>query len=305
MNASAVATNIPVERRFPLDLHEADDRIRALYETAKQSHWNPDTDIDWATHQLDALDDATRDACRRVWSRRAWVEYTGMAATPALLIRFCLELNRESDPKYFLAVRNTEEAWHIECFHRYAETAGGYVDRPDNAAWETVFNQNQYRDALDAGVPIDTQVAVHCAFVDSLEHRLARGWASNATEPLAHALIERCLPDYERHARFGLLYAERRATTLDTAQRGQVAQALVDYITRVEFAGYHCAGLATRIDPSPECADLDRVAAAGLGACSAADEIACFRTAIEQTRVAMGTLGLELPGIDHPRLGRF
>ena len=51
---------------------------------------------------------------------------------PALLIRFCLEPGREADPKYFLTVRNTEEAWHVESFHRVAELCGGYLDRPAN-----------------------------------------------------------------------------------------------------------------------------------------------------------------------------
>jgi hypothetical protein len=304
MNAAAQrVTPIPTERRFPLNLHKADRSIRDLYEAAKVARWNPETDLPWDHHAIAGIDPATLDAARRVWSRRAWVEYTGMTQTPALLIRFCLELNRESDPKYFLTVRNTEEAWHVESYHRYAEACGGYVDKPANPAWETVFNQTLYRDALDAEVSIDAYVAAHCAFVDGLEHELAQAWLRHAREPLARAVLERCLSDYERHAAFGWLYAARRAPGMDAALRERVAAALARHIGQVEFAGYHCAAFATRIDPSPEIDDLERVAAAGLGAAPADEEMAIFREWLVSSRERFADLGLALPPIPHPRLG--
>jgi hypothetical protein len=301
--AAPHVTTLQVERRFPLDLHKADDGIRRLYETSKESRWNPETDLPWEAHDLAAVDAATLAAARRVWSRRAWVEYTGMTQTPALLIRFCLELNRESDPKYFLTVRNTEEAWHVESYHRYAEACGGYLEAPADPAWEAVFNQTLYRDALDAEVPIDAYVAAHCAFADGLEHVLAEGWLRHAREPLARAVLERCLPDYRRHAEFGWLYAQRRAARMDAGLRGRVAAALAHHIGSIEFAGYHCAALATQLDPSAEAADLDRVAAAGLGAAPAAEELTIFGDWLAESRARFAELGLALPAIEHARLG--
>jgi len=303
MNAAARITPIPIERRFPLNLHKADRSIRDLYETAKVSRWNPETDVPWDRHALAGLDRAALDAARRVWSRRAWVEYTGLTETPALLIRFCLELNRESDPKYFLSVRNTEEAWHVESYHRYAEACGGYVAAPADPAWEPVFNQTLYRDALDADVSIDAYVAAHCAFVDGLEHELVRAWLDAAREPLARAVLERCLPDYERHAAFGWLYAQRRAPGLNRALQERIAHTLARRIERVECAGYHCVGLATAIDATPDVDDLARVAAAGLGAIDADAEVALFRDWLARSRERFAELGLVLPPIAHPRLG--
>ena len=298
-------TPIKVERRFPLDLHTADDSIRRLYETAKEARWNPETDLPWETHALADVDSIVLLAAQRVWSRRAWVEYTGMTQTPALLIRFCLELNRESDPKYFLTVRNTEEAWHVASYHRYAEACGGYHEAPADPAWEAVFNQTLYRDALDADVPIDAYVAAHCAFVDGLEYELAEGWLRGAREPLARAILERCLPDYRRHAEFGWLYAQRRAIRMEPELRQRVAAALARHIETIEFAGYHCAALATQLDAHAETADLDRVAAAGLGAVSADDEVAIFGDWLARSRARFGELGLALPTFQHPRLGQL
>ncbi|HEY5389113.1 MAG TPA: hypothetical protein VIJ83_01055, partial [Solirubrobacteraceae bacterium] len=162
-----------------------------------------------------------------------------------------------------------------------------------------------YRDALDAEVSIDAYVAAHCAFVDGLELALATSWLESAREPLARAILARCVDDYERHARFGMMYARRRAAAMDDALRARVAAALQRHVEQVEFAGYHCVALSTDIDASAEAADLARVAAAGLGAVSADEEVAIFRRCVAETRDAFSTLGLALPPIAHPRLGKF
>ncbi len=89
--------------------------IRALYESGKAGRWNPHRDIAWGALGADGYDEPVREAARRAWSRRIWVEAAGLTETPALLMRFCMEANREIDPKFYLTVRNTEEAWHVEC----------------------------------------------------------------------------------------------------------------------------------------------------------------------------------------------
>lgn len=304
MNLQArTPTPILVERRFPLDLHATLAPIRRLYEEAKAARWNPSTDIDWPAFDSAAFDVATLAAAARVWSRRAWTEYTGLSATPALLIRFCLELDREADPKYFLTVRNTEEAWHVEGYHRYATLAGGYLERPEDPGWEPVFNRNLDRDALNATHALDAYVATHCAFVDGLEHALAQGWLANAREPVARALLQRCVADYDRHQQFGWLYLEQRLADAGAGQRDAVAQALAGHLRDVEFAGYHCASLATAVDNRRENDEADLTAAAGLGALGAQAETAAFVDYLAAARARLAALGVTLPALAHPRLG--
>ena len=84
MHATMQATKIIVERRFPLDLRQSISSIRELYETGKRERWDPDKDVPWDAFDRSAYGAATLDAARRVWSRRAWIEYTGLAETPAL-----------------------------------------------------------------------------------------------------------------------------------------------------------------------------------------------------------------------------
>jgi hypothetical protein len=304
-SASTGRTSIRVERRFPLDLRQSDHAIRTLYEDAKKAHWTPDVDIPWDSFDAAAHGTGTLLAARRVWSRRAWLEYTGMAETPALVIRFCLELDREADPKYFLTVRNTEEAWNVESFHRYAEACGGYFDTPANAQWQPLFNRGLHRDALDADCSLDGHVLAHCTFGDGLEHALASAWLAQTHEPVAKALLERCVEARERHARFGWLYIERRAPLMSDEERAVAVQALVHQLKHVELAGARCVGLATAIDASADIADLERVAQAGLGAASAEAEVQVFREHLEACRGRLDAIGIELPTLEHPRLGRF
>jgi hypothetical protein len=296
-------TPILVERRFPLDLSQSIGSIRDLYETGKRTRWDPERDIPWDEFDRDRYSAAVLQGARAVWSRRAWIEYTGLAETPALLIRFCLEAGREADPKYFLTVRNTEEAWHVEVFHRFAEVAGGYLERPANRAWEGVINQTLYRRALDAGESLDAYVAAHCAVEDGLELELYEAYAANARDPVARALLERVVADKQRHAAFGWLYLESRAPQLAVDARRTIEQAVRAWLEHVAFAGYHVPSLAVDIDASAEVAAARSVAEAGLGAVTPEAEEALFKSYLERVRKRLGELGIPLPALAHPRLG--
>lgn len=296
-------TPLTVERRFPLDLQRSILSIRELYETGKQQRWIPEKDIAWQGFDAAAITPEAREAARRVWSRRAWVEYTGLAETPALLIRFCLELDRESDPKYFLTVRNTEEAWHIECFHRYAKVLGGYLARPDDPAWEPVLNRTLYRDALHALQSLDAYVAVHCAVEDGLELALYRLYAGNAREPVAAQILSRVVAAKERHASFGWLYLEERAAAMGAHDKASIAAQITAWLQDVAFAGYHVPSLSTTIDARADAAAATLAAEAGLGAATPDSEQQAFVAYVANARTRLGQLGIALPMLRHPVLG--
>lgn len=296
-------TRVPAETRFPLNLAVTIPAITRLYEDSKLDIWAPADDVAWASGTLAGFAVEQREAARKVWSRRAWLEYTGIAETPALLLRFCLEKNREVDAKYFLTVRNTEEAQLVDAFHRYAELLGGYLARPADRAWEAVINRGCHRDALDPEVPLDGYVAAHCALEDGLELELFRTYLANAREPLARTLLARSVADKTRHAEFGWGYLEWRAGSLSASARGEVVLALVDWLHKVVFAGYHSPSLATAIDSVPEQRAQEMTAAAGLGAATATQEEQVFRDYLAAARRRLLKLRIELPAVSHPRLG--
>lgn len=297
------ALRIPSETRFPLDLAVAIAPINDLYEEAKLDVWAPERDVPWDAFDSTRFSGAELDAARRVWSRRAWIEYTGIAETPALLVRFCLERGREADPKYFLTVRNTEEAEMVETYHRYAELLGGYHDRPADSRWEAVFNRNYYSDALNADSHLDAYCAVHCALEDGLELELLKAYRDNATEPVASAVLNQSVQDKIRHAAFGWRYLEQRSKQFTASDRSIIIGTIEAWLRDVAFAGYHVPSLSIMIDSGAEQHSQALAAEVGLGAATTVQEERIFGTFLSNARTGLHELGLRLPVLPHPRLG--
>lgn len=298
--AQSHATRIQVEQRFPLSLSRSIVSIRDLYETGKNARWEPKKDLPWndfaaADYSAEAL-----AAARLVWSRRAWIEYTRLSETPAVLIRFCLEQGRESDPKYFLTVRNTEEAWQVESYHRFAALMGGYINRPPQTGEEAIFNQYRHRQALDAEQALDAYFTAYSAVEPGLELALFQACLANARDPLAHAILEKAVQSKERHARFGWLYVAERAQRWSDADREQVAVQVARYLQDIELKGYHCPSLN---GASEEAAAAELAAESGLGAITPEQEAALFVDYVAGVRTRLQEHGVALQALTHSTLG--
>jgi hypothetical protein len=282
---------LPVERRFPLHLEPSIGSIRDLYDQAKQARWDPDRDIPWGQFDPSRYTQQTLAAARLSWSRRAWTEYGGLPETPALIIRFCLEHERESDPKYFLTVRNTEEAWHLECCHRFAELCGGYIAEPASAAYRALFNQGLHREALDASRSLDAYVAAHIGIQDGLDLELCRLHRDNAADPVARAILDRLGADKTRHAAFGWFYLESRAAGWGEAERQTIAAEIEHVVADIELAGFHCVWLAG--ETAADIAAADRLTRdAGLGAATRDEEEPVLRRFLGEASAQFGRLGI-------------
>jgi hypothetical protein len=278
--------------------------IRNLYDSGKAGRWNPHRDIDWSALSTESHDENTRQAARLTWSRRIWIEATGLTATPALIVRFCMEAGREIDPKFFLTTRNTEEAWHIECFDRIAEAFGGRVPRPTDRSYETVFNRNLHRRVLDAGQFLDSYVTVHAAFESGLGLELCRAWQRNATDPVIRAVLDRIVADRERHAAFGWLYIATRASHWTAEQRQCIADELTAHVRDTELRGYHCPWLAPEHALAEAEADA-MTAAAGLGAASRTAEEDVLVAYVGNARARLAEFGVALPMFETNRMRSF
>jgi hypothetical protein len=307
--STATSTKTPplrllVERRFPLEMTVALPDIRKLYDTGKAARWNPHRDIDWSALSADGYDESVRQAAQRTWSRLLWTEATSLTETPALLVRFCMETGRGIDPKFFLTVRNTEEAWHIECFERLAASFGGRITAPADRAYEAVFNRALYRRVLDARQSLDSFVATHAAFEDGLELELSRTWRANATNATVIEILDKIIADKERHAAFGWLYLASRAPQWTATERNTIASELTTHIQETELKGYHCPWLA------PEHASVEAqadaiTAAAGLGVASRAEEEGTLVNYVSNARTRLGEFGVVLPAFETNRMRSF
>ncbi|MFT5393747.1 MAG: hypothetical protein ACI8PT_003951 [Gammaproteobacteria bacterium] len=296
-------TPLFLERRFPVGLDPVIGSIRELYDESKAAHWDPQADIPWATFAAHELSDEQRNAGCLSWSRRAWIEYTALAETPSLLVRFCIERGREADPKFYLTVRNTEEAWHIECCHQYAELCGGYQEQPATAAFADNLNRNFHREVLHAHTPLDAYVAAHCAVSDGLELALWQGYLANAKEPVARAILERAVNDKTRHAAFGWLYLDARQAHWDDETRGKISGYVHAHVTDVELSGYHVSSLGDNEDTAV-IGQADTISAqAKLGALSPAEERTVAGQFFASAYERLGALGLTMPKLVDPRVG--
>lgn len=301
-NAVTDITPIFAERRFPVRLDTVVPDIRDLYHRSKDGCWNPQRDIDWSSFTGDDYRAEQRAAAALFWSRITWIETTGLAETPSLLVRFCIERDREADPKLFLTVRSTEEAWHIECGHRFAELCSGFVDSPTSSAYAASFNRRFHREALHAETSLDAYVAAHCALAAGLELALWEGYRRGATDPLASHILDLCIADKRRHVEFGWLYLGTRASTWDETTRSEISEHVDRYVRDVELAGYHCASLA----PPGQTEDLVEAeaisAAAGLGGVNAEQERQIFTTWLTESTERIATIGVTVAPISDPRL---
>ena len=278
-----------VERRFPLHLEPHIQTIRGLYHEAKAAHWDPEKHIPWAKFDAAAYTPAQLGAAALSWSRRAWTEYGGLPETPAILVRFCLEHGGESDPKMFLSVRGSEEAWHTECCWRFADLVGGYIETP--------VNKDYHREAFEPGLSVDAYIAVHSAILDGLDLELNRGFLRHATDPVAVAILKRMVQDKERHVAFGWIYLTERSAHWDAAGRAEIAVEIDQALEGLLLSGAICAWLAPGGVAGDVVAADEITRTAGLGAMSAAEESAVVVQFLGEAREHLAKLGVTVADI--------
>lgn len=283
-----------VERRFPLHLEPHIQTIRGLYHQAKAAHWDPEKHIPWVKFDASAYTPAQLRAAALSWSRRAWTEYGGLPETPAILIRFCLEHGGESDPKMFLTVRGSEEAWHTECCWRFAGLVGGYSEKPVNAEYARLFNQDFHREAFEPGISVDAYIAVHSAILDGLDLELNRGFLRHATDPVAGAILKRLVQDKERHVAFGWVYLAERAGGWNEAERAEIGAEIDQALEGLLCSGAICAWLAPGGIAGDVVAADEITRKAGLGAMSAAEESAVVTQFLGEAREHLARLGVTI-----------
>ena len=219
-------------------------------------------------------------------------------------MRFCMETGREIDSKFYLTVRNTEEAWHVECFDRIVETFGGRIASPANPDYQGTFNRNLHRRVMDAEQNLDSYVACFCAFEDGLELELSRTWRNHAANPTVAAVLDYIIADKERHAAFGWLYLQSRAPHWTAKDRALIGEELTDYVRETELKGYHCPWLAPEHAAAEAMADAV-TAAAGLGGATQMAEEETLANYVANARAKLAEFGIVLPMFETNRMRTF
>jgi hypothetical protein len=288
MSAPATVTRIPVEYRFPLHLEPSVETVWGLYNEAKRSVWDPASAIRWDAAVAGAPGDL--DAARQVWSHRAWLAWGRLSEGPALLVRFCLERQRESDPKYMLSVRGAEDAWHVDAAQRLAARFGGFVGQPADAAYAEAFNLALHRQVFSADESLDAQVAALVLDRDALDAALLVAAERGARDDAVRDALALMRRDRERQARFGALYLAGRAAAWDAAERDRIRAAVAR--GRCQFVASGLLHPALGSGPATLAAAHDRAAAAGLGGVPCGEAAEVFASWTREADDRLAALGL-------------
>lgn len=307
-DAKLRAQPIPLttEHRFPLGLAPEVPEIWALYEDSKTERWDPE-DPSWVAgfdagrHSPEALAGAAL-----TWSRRAWLEFTGMAESEALVVRLCLERGREVDAKFCLSARATEKARSADASRILASLFDRYhVDSP-SADLHDLLDGDLIRRALHGGVDVDAYLIGHLCFQASVDLALWEALRGATDEPTVAGLVDAILGDKRRQTAFGWRYLELRNPHLTDDQRQAATNTLRALLDAEELRGLRIAGLL----PPGHGRDVlltaqADTATAGLGAVPPDEEIELFRRTVADVRRRLEPLGIELPAADHGDAGSF
>jgi len=293
-----------VERRFPLRFEPEVPGIRELYAQAKGLRWNPETDIAWDRLAVDRHDQATREAARLVWSRRAWGAYPGLGESTALLVRFCLESGATGmDTKLFLSFRPGEEAKHLEVCYTLAERFGGYVPDPGDPALRRASNHPFAQAALDPDLPVEAYIAALGCLDDQLDLNLHVSHLHGARDEAVRQALRLIATDKQRHVMFAWTFLAHRVPALPVSGREAVVEAVRDLLEHVVLAGYRSTWLLPGGGPPAHLEAEARTAAAGLGASTVAQERSVLRATLAQVRERFRAWGLTVPPVRHAALG--
>jgi hypothetical protein len=209
-------------------------------------------------------------------------------------VRFCLERQRESDPKYFLSLRGSEEAWHLDASHGFAERLGGFLAEPANAEYAARFNQTLHREVLDADFGLDAYIGAYVALREHLEAALLEAARAATTQPAIAQALDLMLRDKKRHAQFGWLYLAQRRDQLDAPA---IAHRAGEMLARFYASGLMVPGFAPGI--AGDVADAIE-AAAGLGFADFSTQKRSLEKALDDARSRFAALSIDAAGLALP-----
>jgi hypothetical protein len=208
--------------------------LNKLYEKAKKSQWNGETDLDWsidvdqealavAAISADGPGIDLSETVLRNWTEKEWVQFNIESQNWALSqfmhgeqgALLCTAKIVETvpwiDAKYYAATQVMDEARHVEVFARYAEDklGGTYPISPQlGSLLDDIVNDGRW-DITYLGMQIMVEGLALAAF--GFMHMLTE-------EPLLKKLLRYVMSDEARHVAFGVLSLQEYYQELGAAE---------------------------------------------------------------------------------------
>jgi hypothetical protein len=228
-----------VDARFTWDYERSREPLVKLYEKAKTSQWNAQTDLDWSIdvdQEKVALANAEQNDFRffdasielagtpfAKWGEKEWLELAIQSQNwtmsqflhgeqgALLCTARVVETVPWVDAKYYGATQVVDEARHVEVFARYLdEKLSGHY--PINAHLKLLLDDilaDTRWDMTYLGMQIMVEGLALAAF--GFMHQMT-------TEPLLKKLLRYVMSDEARHVAFGVLSLKEYYTNLTDAE---------------------------------------------------------------------------------------
>src|SRR3954452_12818129 len=266
---------------FTWDYERSRPALVKLYEKAKTSQWNAETDLDWSIEvdqaavvlanqeQMAAApfgaDLDLKGTCFESWTEDQWIQL-GIESQNWTLSQFihgeqgalvCTAKIVESvpwiDAKYYAATQVMDEARHVEVFAKYLDTklSGHY---PINAHLRMLLDDiiaDSRWDMTYLGMQIMVEGLALAAF--GFMHQMT-------TEPLLKKLLRYVMSDEARHVAFGVLSLQEYYKELTDAEMRERQEFAFDVACRLQRRFAH-AEMWERmgVDPDAVYRTMDRV----------------------------------------------
>jgi hypothetical protein len=282
------------EQRFPLNLAENIPGVARIWKMAKATNWDAVTDIAWDGLDTSKYTEEQLYAARVFWSRRAWSEYTGLAESPTVLLRFAFDGARAPQIKFALASKLMDEARHVEASYLLAEKLGGYISEPPPGSPRNRIVAGLRQRGMNVAYTPEAVIACwHCVSEHFAVDIFRARW-QHTSDPVAKEVLGRILSDEMRHINMGWEYLAYRLPSVSADVRDNVRTAMIDVIENIELGGFHSSAV---VGGEPDLFQkLDVIVAdAGLGAAPADKEHAASVLSLATIRAKAAAMGVDLP----------
>jgi hypothetical protein len=290
------------EHRFPLDLNASEGLIWDAYERSLVEVWDPEDDQLWIGLDLAENDSGDRGAAALVWSHRAWVDFTSIAESEAVLVKLCLERDVAADFKYCVSMRAVERARSAELAYLLAEKLDHYQTGPATPELVALLDDELVRRALHDGTSIDAFIAAHLVGQATVDLQMWEAAARSAGPTLAK-LIGLVTRDKARMIEVAWQYLGQVVPTASEQERLNIGDDVTAVLADEEARGRQVpALLGDGLDRERLLEAHSRAAAAGLGGIPGDEQVAVFDAAVTGVGSRLADLGVvtEPPALPRP-----
>ena len=217
---------LPIEVRYPLDLTPVVQSLREYFISVNRSLPSAIKELDLSSSDFGDYSPDQRDAAALVWSARSWVEYNGVSESQALLVRICLERDREVDLKYALAARAAERALYADYCRQMAESLSRYYRNTNSTTLNQLYKTSTIRNILDINQHPDGSLAGYLLAIAEFD----RDWWSTCFETTSiesvKKVVSRCLNSKDVQLAAFWTYFEHREKSFSNSCRETIAQSI-------------------------------------------------------------------------------